>query len=128
MQKRVLEGQSSVPGAMFWMFGLSFLLTLFLWWIPVVGPFIGPCVGGYIGGRRAGTAGRAFLASLLPVVLLSVLILGVGVIASGMTQAPVLGAVAAAVAATTGFALVIHNAALMVCAVIGGAARQSEPY
>ncbi len=128
MQKRVLEGQSSVAGAMLWMFGLSFLLTLFLWWIPVVGPFIGPCVGGYIGGRRAGTPGRAFLASLLPAVLLSVLILGVGVIASGLTQAPVLGAVAAAVAAMTGFALVIHNAALMVCAVIGGWVRQSEPY
>lgn len=128
MQKKVLEGQSSVPGAMLWMFGLSFLLTLFLGWIPVVGLAIGPCIGGYVGGRRAGTPGRAFMASLLPAVLLSALILLMGVIASGLTQVPVIGAVAAVLAGLMGIGLVIQNAALMVAAIIGGWVRQSEPY
>lgn len=128
MQKKVLEGQSSVPGAMLWMFGLSFLLTLFLGWIPFVGLAIGPCVGGYIGGRRAGTPGRALMASLLPAVLLSALIVLVGTIAGGMTQVPILGAVAALIAGVMGIALVVHNAALMVAAVVGGWVRQSEPY
>ncbi|MCD6461128.1 MAG: hypothetical protein J7L61_00080 [Thermoplasmata archaeon] len=41
----------------------TFILTLMLWWIPV----IGQAVAGYIGGRRAGTAYRGFLAAMVPV-------------------------------------------------------------
>ncbi len=128
MQKKVLEGQSSVPGAMLWMFGLSFLLTLFLGWVPFIGLAIGPCVGGYIGGRRAGTPGRAFMASLLPALLLSALILLVGTIAGGLAQVPLLAGLAALIAGLMGVGLVVHNAALMIAAVIGGWVRQSEPY
>lgn len=52
--ERLLHGRSTVLGAMVWMFGLSFVLTFALGWIPVIGPFIGPVIGGYFGGRRAG--------------------------------------------------------------------------
>ena len=40
-----------------------FILTLMLWWLPVVGQ----CVAGYIGGRRAGSSYRGFLAAMVPV-------------------------------------------------------------
>jgi len=69
----VLNGRSSLLGAMGWMFGLSFVLTLFLGWVPLIGPFIGPAVGGFIGGRRAGSPGTAVLAAVLPAVLLTLL-------------------------------------------------------
>ena len=63
---RALNGRSSIIGAMTLMFGLSFVLTLTLGWVPVVGPFIGPVIGGYMGGRKAGSLGRAVLASIFP--------------------------------------------------------------
>ena len=46
LPRRLLEGRSTIPGAMGWMFGLSLILSLLLGWVPVVGPFVGPVVGG----------------------------------------------------------------------------------
>jgi hypothetical protein len=45
------------------------LLSLFLWWFPIVGNII----AGYIGGRRAGGPWRGVLACLLPVIVLMIL-------------------------------------------------------
>jgi len=123
--KRV-NGQSSISGASGWMFILSFLLTLLLGWVPFVGPFIGPVVGGYVGGRRAGTAGRALGAAILPAALLSVAIVGLGALAAGYSQLPVIGAIAVLVAGLTGVMLIAHSALLIGAALIGGAMQQLE--
>jgi hypothetical protein len=122
----VLHGRSSIIGAMTWMFGLSFLLTLMLGWIPLVGPFIGPVVGGYMGGRRAGRLGRALLAAILPAVLLSLCILGIGAIAATLADRPVVGAIAAIIAGALWVILIIHNFLLFLSALIGGLLRQVE--
>ena len=117
---KVLEGRSSIIGAMFWMFGLSILLTLLLGWIPLVGPFIGAAVGGYVGGRRAGSAGKALIAAILPAVLLSLVIAALGAVAAAVSSVPLIGAIAVLLAGAAGFILFVHNLVLFVAALIGG--------
>ncbi|HEU5170847.1 MAG TPA: hypothetical protein VFU46_09925 [Gemmatimonadales bacterium] len=51
----------SLVSAMNWMGGL----TLLLFWLPVLGPL----VAGLVGGAKAGSVGRAVLATFLPAVL-----------------------------------------------------------
>ncbi len=41
----------------------TFILSLFLWWLPIFGQMI----AGYVGGRRAGSPNKAMLAALIPV-------------------------------------------------------------
>lgn len=119
----VLEGRSSVVGGMLWMLGLSFLGTLLLGWIPVVGPFVGPVVGGYVGGRRIGTPGGAVLAAILPAILLGVLILALGAVASVFAGMPVIGGAAALLAGMAGLVVVLNSVAMIVAAAVGGATR-----
>jgi hypothetical protein len=126
MSAGFLSGRSSVLGAMGWMFGLSLVLSLLLWWVPVVGPFIGPAVGGFVGGRRAGTAGRALGAAILPALLLSALIFLAGVAGAALSHTPVLGAVGALVAGAAGIVLFFHNLLLIGAALVGGFISQSE--
>jgi len=123
---RVMYGRSSLLGAIAWMFGLSFILTILLGWIPVVGPFLGPTLGGYVGGRRAGTAGRALLAALIPALLLSVMILGIGALAATFSHLPIVGAVGTVIAGAIGVILFVHNLLLFLAALIGGIVRQSQ--
>lgn len=123
---RALNGRSGIIGAMGWMFGLSFLLTLILGWVPVVGTFIGPVVGGYMGGRRAGTVARAVLAAILPAVLLSSLILGIGAVATIVADQPAAGAIAAIIAGALWAILIFYNLLLFLSAIIGGFVRQVE--
>jgi hypothetical protein len=108
------------------MFGLSFLLTFALGWIPVAGPFIGPVVGGYLGGRRAGSIGRALAAAVLPALMLSSIVIGIGAIAAALADSPLLGAIAAIIAGAVWVVLIIHNALLFLSAAIGGLVRQIE--
>lgn len=108
------------------MVALSLVLTGLLGWIPAVGPAIGPVVGGYIGGRRAGSVGRAAAAVVLPAVIFSLFILGIGAIAAAVGSIPVLGAVGAVVAAVVGITLIIHNVLLFVLALFGGWSRQIQ--
>jgi hypothetical protein len=124
----VMDGRSSIFGAMMWMLLLSFLLTLLLGWVPFVGPFIGPLVGGYVGGRRAGTIGRALIAAILPAVFLSLFIWLLGAVATGLSGVPFVGAIAALFGAMAGLILLINNGVLFAAAVVGGWVRQSEMY
>jgi hypothetical protein len=128
MQDTVLNGRSSLFGAMLWMALISLLLSLLLGGVPVVGPFIGPLVGGYIGGRRAGSPGRGFLAAILPCVLLSLFFLAVGAFAAGMVGDPMVGGIFALLAGLAGVISFFGSLAMVVAAVIGGATRQSDPY
>jgi hypothetical protein len=109
-----------------WMFGLSFILTLLLSWIPLIGPFIGPVLGGYVGGRRAGTAGRALVAAVIPAILLSLLILVIGGLAAALSHIPIVGAVGTVIAGAVGFILFVHNLVLFISAFVGGIVRQSQ--
>src|SRR3972149_4744839 len=44
-----------------------FLLSIVLWWLPQSAGYM---VAGYVGGRRAGAPWKAFVASLIPVILI----------------------------------------------------------
>jgi hypothetical protein len=61
------EAQASFLKATLWMIALSILL----FWLPILGPVVAGLVGGY----AAGSVGRAILASLMPAVALTVLVL-----------------------------------------------------
>lgn len=126
MASIMLRGDSSIIGAMLWMFAVSILLTFALGWVPLLGPFIGPAIGGYVGVRRAGSIARAMLAAMLPALLLSILIIGIGVVAAAFANLPVLGVIAAVVAGAMTLILVAHNLVLFLGALAGGLARKFE--
>jgi hypothetical protein len=54
----------SVSRGMVWMFVLSILL----FWMPILGPLI----AGFVGGRKSGSVGNAILAAILPGILIGV--------------------------------------------------------
>ncbi|MGH7518841.1 MAG: hypothetical protein ACREOC_15480 [Gemmatimonadales bacterium] len=61
MTPETTRARGSLVSAMNWMAGLS----LVLFWLPVFGPLI----AGVVGGSKAGSVGRAVLATFLPAVL-----------------------------------------------------------
>jgi hypothetical protein len=79
-----------------------------------------------MGGRRAGSIGRALLAALLPALLLSLCVLGLGAVTAALAGYPLVGAIAALIAGALGVILIIHNFLLFLSALIGGLVRQSE--
>jgi hypothetical protein len=60
--------RGSLVSAMNWMAGLSLLL----FWLPVFGPLI----AGVVGGSKAGSVGRAVLATFLPAVMTALMTAG----------------------------------------------------
>ncbi len=46
------------------------VLSVLLFWIPVIGPL----VAGFVGGRIARTSGKAFAASLMPAIVLGIVV------------------------------------------------------
>src|SRR5512136_2209082 len=76
--------KGSMSRAMAWMF----ILSLLLFWLPVLGMFI----AGLVGGRMAGGVGSAVGAVLLPGVVVAVVMF---FLATALTGMPVLGAIAA---------------------------------
>ncbi|MFZ0591003.1 MAG: hypothetical protein WAM39_11000 [Bryobacteraceae bacterium] len=79
------ERPGSVSSAIVWMFVLSILL----FWLPIVGPLI----AGFVGGRKAGTVSNALLAVFLPAILFGVALF---FLASLLTGLPIIGFVAGA--------------------------------
>jgi hypothetical protein len=102
--------RSSIVAAMLWML----VISLLLFWLPLIGPFI----GGVVGGKKAGSVRRGLAACFLPALLFAlfvflVLALG-GLPLSGLILGGVIGGTAALTILVEGFA--------MVCgAVVGGA-------
>ncbi len=95
----------SIGSASMWMFVLSILL----FWLPVVGPLI----AGFIGGRKAGSVGNALIAALLPAVIIGVALF---LLASVLTAVPLLGLVAGA----GGFIIAMaHVGPLLLGALVG---------
>lgn len=85
------------------------LITLALFFLPLLNGIIGGAVGGY----KAGTPGRAMLAALLPAV-----VVGAGLwIIFGVFGGPVLGFFAGAAA---GLLVILADVGMFIGAVIGG--------
>ena len=99
-------GKGSLAGAMIWMF----VLSLLLFWLPVLGMFI----AGLVGGRKAGGVATAMAAALLPSVVVAVAMF---FMATALTGMPVLGAIAGFGA---GVLVVANVVPLLAGAVIGG--------
>jgi hypothetical protein len=87
-----------------------FLISVLLFWLPVVGPFI----AGVVGGKKAGGVGAAIMASLIPALFAGIMLF---FLASVLTGFPLLGFFAA----LGGFALTAaHIGPLILGAIIGG--------
>ena len=54
----------SVASATLWMF----VLSLLLFWLPIVGPLI----AGFVGGRKAGSLSNSIVAAFLPAIVFGV--------------------------------------------------------
>lgn len=100
------ETKGSIGSAIFWMF----LISLLLFWLPVIGPL----VAGIVGGKKAGGFGSGILVVLLPCIVFGIILF---LLASSLTGIPLIGAIAGA----GGFALsLVHIGPLLLGAIIGG--------
>jgi len=100
------ETKGSLWSAIGWMG----MLSLLLFWLPLLGPFI----AGYVGGKKAGSVGTAALAVFLPGVLLAVLSFVLGTLLSGL---PLIGILAGFGGLILAFASI---GPLLVGALLGG--------
>jgi hypothetical protein len=95
----------SVGSAILWMF----LLSILLFWLPVIGPLI----AGFVGGRKAGTVGNAILAVILPGIVFGAILFFLGTLLTGV---PVIGFLAGAGGAVLALA---HIGPLLIGAILG---------
>lgn len=108
VEVQVVEAnQGSVLSGVIWML----IISVLLFWLPVIGPLL----AGIVGGKKAGGVGKALLAVFLPGVLLAVALF---MMASAMTGLPIIGAVAGMGGIV--FAL-IGIGPMLIGAIIGGA-------
>lgn len=90
---------------MSWMF----LLSILLFWLPVLGPL----VAGFVGGRKAGSLGNAVLAVFLPAVVIGTALF---FLASILTGLPLVGFLAG----TGGLVFALaHAGPLLLGAIVG---------
>jgi hypothetical protein len=100
------ERKGSILSAVIWMV----LISLLLFWLPVIGPLI----AGIVGGKKAGGVASALIAVFLPGIMFGVALF---LLATVLTGIPLIGMVAGA----GGFALSLaHVGPLLVGAIIGG--------
>ncbi|MDA0788144.1 MAG: hypothetical protein O2780_01655 [Proteobacteria bacterium] len=97
----------SVLSGVIWML----VISLLLFWLPVIGPLL----AGIVGGKKAGGVGKALLAVFLPGIILAVALF---MLASMMTGLPVIGALAGLGGIV--FAL-LGIGPMLIGAIIGGA-------
>lgn len=98
--------QGSIVMAIIWMA----VLSLLLFWLPLLGPLI----AGFVGGRAAGSASRGLLAAVLPTAVLCFVLLGAGTALAGL---PLIGMIASA---SLFLLIVIQSLPLLLGAFIGG--------
>jgi hypothetical protein len=100
------EKKGSILSGILWMV----VISLLLFWLPIVGPLI----AGAVGGKKSGGVGNALAAVFLPGIVFGVLLFFLATVMSGV---PLIGVVAGA----GGFILAIaHIGPLLVGAIIGG--------
>jgi hypothetical protein len=90
--------------------GWMFVLSLLLFWLPILGMFI----AGLVGGRKAGSVGMAIVAVLLPAAVVGLLMF---FLATALTGMPILGAIAGFGA---GVLVVANVVPMLVGAILGG--------
>jgi len=95
----------SIAKGLVWMLVLSILL----FWLPVIGPLI----AGFVGGRKSGGVGNAILAALLPGLLIGA---AAFFFASALTMNPLFGFIAGFGGA--GLALA-HVGPMLIAAIVG---------
>lgn len=101
------EKQGSIGSAMVWMFVISILL----FWIPILGSLI----AGFVGGRKAGSVGSAIVAVFLPGIIFFVVLF---LLAASLVGIPLIGIAAGA----GGLMLsLLHVGPLLIGAILGGA-------
>jgi hypothetical protein len=86
-----------------------FVLSVLLFWLPILGPLI----AGFVGGRKAGGVGNAIVAVILPGVVFGVVLF---LLASMLTGIPILGFLAGAGGTVLALA---HIGPLLVGAILG---------
>lgn len=101
----MVQRPGNVGSAILWMF----VLSLLLFWLPILGPLI----AGFVGGRKAGSVGNAILAVILPGVVFGVALF---LLASILTGVPIFGFIAGAGGVVLAFA---HIGPLLVGAIVG---------
>ena len=101
------ERKGSIGSAMLWMFVISILL----FWIPILGSLI----AGFVGGRKAGSLGSAIVAVFLPGIIFFVVLF---LLAASLVGLPLIGIAAGA----GGLMLsLLHVGPLLIGAILGGA-------
>jgi hypothetical protein len=98
--------KGSISAAILWML----LLSVLLFWLPLLGPLI----AGFVGGKKAGGVGAAIVAVLLPGILFGAALFLFASVISGM---PLLGAVAGMGGLVLSLA---HIGPLLLGAIVGG--------
>ena len=100
------QQKGSVGSGIVWMF----IISVLLFWLPVIGPL----VAGVVGGKKAGGMGAAIMAVFLPGIVFGILLF---MLASSISGLPLVGAIAGA----GGFILaLVHIGPLLLGAIIGG--------
>ena len=103
----LFRSEGSILAGIIWMF----VISLLLFWLPLIGPL----VAGFVGGKKAGGIGAGLMAVFLPGIVLGIALF---FLASSLTGIPILGAIAA----TGGIVLsLVGVGPLLVGAIIGGA-------
>jgi len=107
MSESEAGNEGSIVAGIIWMFVISILL----FWLPLIGPL----VAGFVGGKKAGGIGAGLMAVFLPAIVFGVALF---FLASSMTGIPIIGAIAS----VSGILLSLINVGpLLVGAIIGGA-------
>ena len=89
---------------------IMFLLSVLLFWLPIIGPLI----AGIVGGKKAGSVGQAILAVCIPAIIFGALIATLATTISGI---PLIGAIAGAGSFVLALA---HVGPMFIGAIIGG--------
>jgi hypothetical protein len=98
--------RGSITAGIVWML----LISILLFWLPLLGPFL----AGLVGGKKAGGVGNALAAALLPALVFAVALF---LLATALTGMPMVGAFAGA----GGFVLAMsHIGPMLIGAFVGG--------
>jgi len=107
---QVFSSQPQAQGSVFWGSFWMLVLSVLLFWLPGLGSLI----AGVVGGKIAGSVGRAFLASILPSLVLGAALLLLAQWLTGIAW------LAALIALGTVMFAIIGAGTLVVGALIGG--------
>jgi len=97
-------------GSIFWGMVWMGLVSLLLFWLPLLGPL----VAGVVGGKAAGSVGRGIVSAILPSLLWGAALF---VLATLLTGVPLIGVVAAMGGTVLSLA---HVGPMLLGAIIGG--------